>query len=47
LIVRERKVDLKRPMVSSIIHPCDWLFSNDRCLLSSAKDGEGRSVLYG
>ena len=48
LIVRKRKDDLKRLRVLSIIHSCDWPFSNDRCLLlSSANDGEGPCVLYG
>ena len=46
LIVRKRKDDLKRPRVLGIISSCEWLYSNDRCLLlSSANDGEGRCVL--
>jgi hypothetical protein len=45
MIVRERKADLKDLRVLGIIPSCDWLFFNDRCLLSSANDGKGRCVL--
>jgi hypothetical protein len=46
VIARKRKDDLKRPRVLGIISSCEWLYSNDRCLLlSSANDGEGCCVL--
>jgi hypothetical protein len=39
---------LKRLKIFGIIPSCDWLYSNDGCLLlSSTDDGEGRCVLYG
>ncbi len=47
VIAREQKADLKRLRLLGIIPSCDWLFSNRRCLLSSANDGEGRCILYG
>jgi len=43
----EAKDDLNRLYGLSIIHACERIHANDRCLLSSANDGEGRCVLYG
>ena len=46
-IARKRKDDLNRLYGLSIIQSCERIHANDRCLLSSANDGEGRCVLYG
>ncbi len=46
MIVQKRKADLKRLSILGIIYSCDWVFSNDRCLLLSfSNDGEGSCVL--